>query len=77
MLRCYDGEYTPVGWFLAKTKTEAVLLNILGYKEQNCIVLFLTMQETKRVLHTVVAFNDCYDFKVVSKHLLVGSLLRK
>ena len=46
-------------------------------KEQNCIIRFLIMQLSNRGLLTTVALNDCFEALVVSRHLLVYSLLRQ
>ena len=43
----------------------------LGYKEQKCIVLFLTMQQTKRNVLTAMALYNCYEAMVVRRHPLV------
>ena len=49
----------------------------LEYKEQNCFIHLLMMQHTNRGLITAVDLPDCYEAMVVSRHLLVSTLLRK
>ena len=46
----------------------------IKYKEQNRIDSFLSMQWTNRGLFTTVAWIDCYEALIVSRHPLVYSL---
>ena len=47
------------------------------YKEQNCIIYFLVMQQLDKVLLTAMALYDWYEAMEVSRHQLVFSVLRK
>ena len=64
-------------YFLQRKQLKQFYSIYLGYKEQNCIINFLIMKQTNRVLLTTVVLNDCYEAMVVRRHLLVYSLLRK
>ena len=48
----------------------------MGYREHNCIIDFLIMQQTNWGLLTTVALNNCYEAMVVYRHMLVYFLLR-
>ena len=49
----------------------------LGYKEQNCIIHYIIIQQTNKGLLTTVDLNDCYEAMVVNRYLLVYSVRRK
>ena len=58
-------------YFCWKKNTQAVLVNVLKYKEQNFIIYFLVMQETDKVFLTAMALYDWYEAMQVSRHQLV------
>ena len=49
----------------------------LGYKEQNCIVYFLNMQQTNKGELTVMASYGCYEAMAVRIHPLVFFVAEK
>ena len=52
-------------------------LMYLGYKESNCMIHFLIIQQTNRGLLTAIASDDLFEAMAVSRPLSVYSLLRK
>ena len=48
-----------------------------GFKEQNCMVHYLVMQQTNRFLLTAVASYVCFEAMAVRKCPLLYYLLRK
>ena len=49
----------------------------LGYKDENCMIHFLIMQQTYRGLLTAIASDDLFKAMAVSRPLSAYSLLRK
>ena len=61
---------------MKKKKLKQFQSTYQGYQEQNCIIYFLVMQQTDRVLLTVMALYNRYEAMEVSRRQLVFSLLR-
>ena len=78
LFESYRSREMPFCWFHAEKIASAVLLfYCFTFKEQNLIIIFLIMLQSKQGLLTAMASYEGYEAMVVTRHLIVYSLLRK